>query len=276
MKILKYMLFTLLGLFILFVGVVFIKTYLPLYEIQMDKLYSEIRKADKIVVKNLSRNNTLTSIFKEHNSEYKLKKNDEKVNPKENLLHKIEESKQRLNIKYMHNGYCYGVDAPYPDPKEAEGLTTNLPIDFPPYYTPSTKTLELRAFPTEKSIFKKSYVGFKLLLANSTDKNITIAHEDSRFNIIAQAKETNGTWRDIEHCPHSTCGNSYGTYQLPPYKAWLFSAPIYGGNTKVKLRYKMGDVVSNEFDGMINKEQFAIKWRDPNDQFDWLYGDSSF
>ncbi len=192
---------------------------------------------------------------------------------KENLLKKIEQTKQKLDIKYMHNSYCYGIDAPYPDPKEAKGLTTNLPVTFPPYYKPSSKKLELRVFPKQKSIFKKSYAGFKLLLANPTDKNISISHEDSRFNIIAQAKDSDGTWRDIEHLPHSTCGNSFGTDQLPPHKAWLFSAPIYNGDTQVKLRYKMGDILSNEFDGRINKEQFSVKWRDPNDPFDWLYGE---
>jgi len=51
MKILKYILLTLLGLFVLFVGVVFIKGYLPLYKIQVDKLSDEIGKADKIVVR---------------------------------------------------------------------------------------------------------------------------------------------------------------------------------------------------------------------------------
>jgi len=51
MKILKYILLTLLGLFVLFVGVVFIEGYLPLYKIQVDKLSDEIGKADKIVVR---------------------------------------------------------------------------------------------------------------------------------------------------------------------------------------------------------------------------------
>ena len=191
---------------------------------------------------------------------------------KENLLKKIEQTKEKLNIKYMHNAYCYGIDTP----PAYESLTMNLPIDFPSYYKPSTQKLELRAFPKQKSIFQKSYAGFKLLLANPTDKNITIPHEDSRFNIIAQAKDNSGKWKNIEHLPHSTCGNSYGTKQLSAHKVWVFSAPIYDGDTKVKLRYKMGDTVSNEFDGMINKEQFSVKWRDPNDPFDWLYGDLSF
>jgi len=227
---------------------------------------------------------TKSNTFKE----YKLELNYEQINPKAYPLitpnkYGIElfyfpkrKEGEILNIKYMNNSYCYGIDSPYLNPKEAEGLTTNLPVDFPLYYKPSTKKLELRVFLTQKSIFKKSYAGFKLLLANPTDKNITIAHEDSRFNIIAQAKDSNGTWRDIEHLPHSTCGNSFGTYQLPAHKTWVFSAPIYNGNIKVKLRYKMGNILSNEFNGTINKEQFSVKWRDPNDPFDWLYGEWSF
>lgn len=51
MKIFKYILLTLLGLFIFFVGVVFIEGYLPLYKIQVDELSREISKADKIVVR---------------------------------------------------------------------------------------------------------------------------------------------------------------------------------------------------------------------------------
>lgn len=53
MKIIKYIGLTVLGLVVLFFGVVFVWVYLPLYNIQVDELDTEIRKADKIVVKGL-------------------------------------------------------------------------------------------------------------------------------------------------------------------------------------------------------------------------------
>ena len=51
MKIIKYIGFAVIGIIVLFFGVIFIWAYLPLYNIQVDELDSEIRKADRIVVK---------------------------------------------------------------------------------------------------------------------------------------------------------------------------------------------------------------------------------
>lgn len=51
MKIVKYIGLAIIGVIVLFFIAVFIWGYLPLYNIHVDELDSEIRKADKIVVK---------------------------------------------------------------------------------------------------------------------------------------------------------------------------------------------------------------------------------
>lgn len=199
------------------------------------------------------------------------------ANPsKANLLKVIEETKIPLNQNYMQYGYCYGIDKPDKGMSGTSEIYDNLPVNFPPYYLPESKGLELRAFPNEKSIFKKSYKGFKLILANTSDKNITLSTSDSRFPIVMQGKTENGEWKNIEFLPRSWCGNSYGTKILKPQKAWVFTAPIYKGNTKVKLRFKMEDIISNEFNGEINMGQFTNKKRNVNDEYNYLYDNSQF
>ena len=97
---------------------------------------------------------------------------------------------------------------------------------------------------------------------------------DSRPSLVMQAKIEGEEWRDIEYLPKSWCGNSYHTLTLPTNKAWVFVAPKYHGEIDAKLRFVLRDmvskgikkpyefedaIISNEFEGSINKEQFTIK-----------------
>ena len=149
-------------------------------------------------------------------------------------------------------------------------------MNFPSFYTPKTNTLELVAFPHKKTIFKKSYSGFNLILANASNKIIKFIASDFRLPLIMQGKIKGERWKDIEFLPFSWCGNSYNEISLIPNQAWIFSVPVYEGNTQVKLRFIMNDIVSNEFDGTINMEQFSILKKDSSDTFDYLYYDYQF
>ena len=165
----------------------------------------------------------------------------------------------KLNIKYILRGYCYAGSQPNPGDLGGFWPSKNMPVNFPSFYIPKKKSTELIAFPNEKANFGKNYEGFKLVLANPTDKDVKMSASDSRLSIVMQAKIEGEKWRNIEYLPSSWCGNSYHTVTLPANKSWVFIAPIYNGKIKAKLRFVLGKITSNEFEGSINKEQFTIK-----------------
>jgi len=162
----------------------------------------------------------------------------------------------------MLRGYCYAGSQLNPGDLDGFGKSNNIPVNFPSFYIPKTKSIELIAFPEVKGDFESiegNYEGLTLVFANPTDKDFKMSASDSRLSIVMQAKIEGEDWRNIEYLPGSWCGNSYHIVTLPANKAWVFIAPIYTGMIKAKLRFVLGKITSNEFMGSINKEQFTIK-----------------
>jgi hypothetical protein len=168
---------------------------------------------------------------------------------------------ENLNIKFKLRGYCYAGSISNKSDIGGFGKSKNMPVDFPAYYKPKDQQVKLIAFTNQKKTFNNKYLGFTLILANSTTKDALYEGCDSRMSIIMQAKNEKGEWQNIEYLPSSWCGNSYHTITLPKNKAWVFSAPKYHGNYKTQLRFKFGQIFSNVFEGSINKEQFSVKRR---------------
>jgi hypothetical protein len=105
--------------------------------------------------------------------------------------------------------------------------------------------------------------GFKVVLVNGTKKAVTFDVEDLRVNIVREARDAAGRWRPIEYLPHSWCGLSYRQLDLRPGRHWTFRAPVYQGPFKTQMRFVLDQpglhLVSNEFSGTINLEQFDRK-----------------
>lgn len=105
----------------------------------------------------------------------------------------------------------------------------------------------------------------RLLLVNGTDDTVAFDACDSRLSIIQEAKDESGEWRAIEYLPRSWCGNSYHRVLLSSGESWAFPAPRYDGALTTNLRFRLMDeggetlLVSNEFKGKINTEQFELK-----------------
>lgn len=104
----------------------------------------------------------------------------------------------------------------------------------------------------------------RLLLVNGTDAEVGFAASDSRLSIIQEAKDSDGNWKAIEFLPSSWCGNSYHRVFLPAKHYWEFSAPLYTGKMRTKLRFALpiSDTVtiySNEFEGSVNSGQFGSR-----------------
>lgn len=112
-------------------------------------------------------------------------------------------------------------------------------------------------------------MGHTLYIINDSKSKVYFPAENSRIEMIIQAKNRKGEWQDIEYLPHSWCGNSYHTLYLPPKHYWEFSVPKFEGSFTTKLRAKLWcktesdqkeeDIIySNEISGSVNPAQF---WR---------------
>lgn len=119
---------------------------------------------------------------------------------------------------------------------------------------------------SEDSIrIKRAYQKFRICyFANYTDTIISIPTLINRIDIIQEAKDTNGIWRPIEVINgYIGCGTGvFGNIILNPKEFIEIYTPKYCGGFFTKLRMKLqvsGDVViSNEYEGFINTQQFDI------------------
>ena len=119
--------------------------------------------------------------------------------------------------------------------------------------------LVLIALPDKPADFN-GYKGFKVILANRTKATVNFEAQDFRINIVREARDAAGRWRPIEYLPNSWCGNSYHHLDLRPGRHWTFHAPVYAGAFRTQMRFVLDQpglhLVSNEFAGTINLEQF--------------------
>ena len=122
--------------------------------------------------------------------------------------------------------------------------------------------ISLIAYPDKSAAFG-SNKGFMVILANSSGVDADFEAQDSRINVIREAMDRQGRWRPIEYLPNSWCGNSYHRVYLPPNRYWVFTAPEYSGPFSTRMRFVLEQpgfrIVSNEFRGSINVEQFDRK-----------------
>jgi hypothetical protein len=119
------------------------------------------------------------------------------------------------------------------------------------------------------TLFAGLFAGHRLCISNATPDTIVFDAQDSMLNLILQARDPAGTWRDIEYLPQSFCGNSYHHVFLAPGHYWQLAVPAYTGSQPTRLRAKLiprrtykGKAprpwYSNEFVGSVNPGQF---WR---------------
>ena len=155
-------------------------------------------------------------------------------------------SLQQLNVKFKVPGYFVAL----PNIRAK-------PIDV----LPATEKITLKAFPDRAVAFGK-YEGFAVVLANATRKKLIFESQDSRINIVREALDADGRWKPIEYLPNGFCGNSYYAVFLPARRSWTFRAPHYNGPFKTRMRFVLEQqdlkLVSNEFAGSINREQFTV------------------
>jgi len=188
------------------------------------------------------------------------------------LRHELAAAKGRLcgdftdqcipsDFAFMARGYFY-AGSNYAGPNEGGfAPSDNLPKNIESSMKDVKDQVYLVTFPDKVVNFGGGYRGMRVLLINGTSKQQAFSASDSMLPIIQEAKDENGAWKPIEYLPSSTDGNSYHTVYLDPKQYWQFSAPKYEGKVRTTLRFTMngGQIVSNEFQGSINPEQFTLK-----------------
>ena len=164
-----------------------------------------------------------------------------------------------LEPKSMICGFCCAGSRKDDKALGGYGLSDNAPKKIKDKIPGTEGQITLVALPAESVPFMGQYLGFRLLLINRTAGEASFAACDSQLNIICEARDQNGEWKPIEYLPPSFCGNSYHSVYLPSGHYWEFSAPVYSGSLKTRLRYNLQGkqpTYSNEFDGSINPVQF--------------------
>lgn len=99
------------------------------------------------------------------------------------------------------------------------------------------------------------YKSFPIYIKNISKDTINLG-TDGDFPILVEGKNKNGKWVEINKFPFHCGTGSYSTICLPPNEIIITSMFHYKGNYKTKLRFKILDFVSREYDGSINEEQF--------------------
>ena len=176
-----------------------------------------------------------------------------------------------VNINFMNRGYFYAASPPLEKTAGFGGWADDGNM-FKTIQTAGrfrANALSVVVDTDEWDVFAEHFRGTVLYVANTRADTIFFSAQDSRIEMILEAKDGNGQWKPIEYLPHSWCGNSYHLVYLPSKAYWEFTIPRYEGRLKTKLRavlyYKqeLGGrdrrVTSNEFEGAVNSGQFSIK-----------------
>ncbi|MFK7972986.1 MAG: WG repeat-containing protein [Bacteroidia bacterium] len=171
-----------------------------------------------------------------------------------------------LNICFKMRGYFYASSKPHPDDAGGFGGSDNGARKITRSLNLPEDKLALEVRP-EEAVGLDNYRAATVYIANRTKSKIEFEASDSRLEMLVQALDQTGEWRDIEYLPSSWCGNSYHTLTLGPNQYWKFKTPLYEGAIKTKLRIKLSYqkdnqdsaiLYSNEYEASINPAQF---WR---------------
>jgi hypothetical protein len=125
---------------------------------------------------------------------------------------------------------------------------------------PSLTQLTLEIDTVDVTVYADRYFGYKLYLINAAKDTVNIPVQDGRIKIVQQAKNKSGEWQDIDNFINSFCGNSYYTVELAPNEFQIFATPIFKGQFRTQLRFKLelgkNKIYSNIYTGHIGYGQF--------------------
>jgi hypothetical protein len=100
------------------------------------------------------------------------------------------------------------------------------------------------------------YKAYSILICNETDST-TIVGEGWNIQINLEALDTDSTWKPAEVEFTYFCGNGLKPILLKPREVLCVLTPVYTGEFRTKLRYRLGQSFSQEFYGSISRNQFT-------------------
>jgi len=168
-----------------------------------------------------------------------------------------------FNVSFIMGGSCTAASGAAEENVSGGWATSsNIPSELKKECN-SKETLKLRLTTDEKIGKRLKKCLLTLQLQNCSEDSVQFSAQDSRLNIVLQAKNENGEWKDIEGLRSSWCGNSYHSVTLPPSSLWNFVVRKYEGRFKTKIRAKMYQgkeiIYSNNIDASVNPGQFYIR-----------------
>ncbi|WP_426481649.1 hypothetical protein [Chryseobacterium sp. R2ACT005] len=99
------------------------------------------------------------------------------------------------------------------------------------------------------------YDGFPVTIYNMEERERIIGFGN---NVILELEglDKNHQWKKIDGFRKYTCGVGIKFFVLKSKEIATVFEPRLTGNFKTKFRYRLGNILSNEFDGSINDKYF--------------------
>lgn len=99
------------------------------------------------------------------------------------------------------------------------------------------------------------YDGFPVTIYNAEKKERVIGFGNN-VALELEGLDKDHQWKKIYDYRRYTCGTGIKFFVLKPKEIATVFEPRLSGNFKTKFRYRLGNVVSNEFEGSINDKYF--------------------
>lgn len=128
-----------------------------------------------------------------------------------------------------------------------------LEIQFDPAKQVTFEELE---WWTDKRQYKY-YKAYPISVTNPSDST-TIVGYGYNIPIVLEALDKDETWKPVEMRYIYDCGVGLEYVLLKPHEIVCVLAPVYKGDYKTKLRYRLGNNFSKEFVGHISRKQFKF------------------
>lgn len=140
-------------------------------------------------------------------------------------------------------------------------ITQETPIVKTSVDTAKISTLEYNAkidslnaglkISSELPLTTKFYDGFPVTIYNLENRERVIGFGNNAA-LELEVLNKNNVWQKISYIRKYTCGNGIKYFVLKPQEIATVFEPRLSGNFKTKFRYRLGNILSNEFEGNIN------------------------
>lgn len=107
----------------------------------------------------------------------------------------------------------------------------------------------------EIPIIETYYEGYPITISNLKNKNVIIGFGNNAALGLEALKDNK--WKKVYDFRRYNCGVGIKYILLKPNQIATVFEPVLKGNMKTKFRYRLGDSISNEFEGSINDEYLS-------------------